>query len=288
MGRKIKFVKSHGLGNDFILIEDLREELELSQETVARLCNRHFGIGSDGLILIRPSREGDFFMKFFNADGSEAEMCGNGIRCFAKYLFDHKLVNRTNVYIETLAGLKEVKLIFIDGTPRLARVDMGQPSFKPHDFHALSPNKEMIDYEIDTVKGKIKMTCLSIGNPHCVIFAESVDLAPVHSLGPLVEKLPLFSQRTNVEFVQILNPNRIKVRVWERGAGETLACGTGACAAAVAAAKAGYTSRKVTVQLPGGELEIEWTSDDHIFLTGPAEEVFEGDFDLSLFETLLS
>lgn len=283
MGRKIKFVKSQGIGNDFIIIDDLLETIDLSKETLARLCNRHFGIGADGLILIRPSLSGDYFMRFYNSDGSEAEMCGNGVRCFARYLYDHKLTDRTEINIETKAGLKKVLLLLVDGQPSMVRVDMGEPSFNPLDLNVLIAEKDMIDYEIETEKGIVKTTCLSMGNPHCVLFTENVDDAPVRTLGPLIEHLPLFQKRTNVEFVQVLNPREIRLRVWERGAGETLACGTGAAAAAVAVMKGKHTDRKIGVKLPGGTLEIEWAPDNHVFMTGPAEEIFNGEFDLDVF-----
>lgn len=279
----INFTKSQALSNDFIIIDDLEEVLELAGDTIARLCDRHFGIGADGLILTRPSSQANYFMKFFNPNGTEAEMCGNGIRCFARHLYDCKLVARTDVYIETLAGIKEVKIIFDDGEPRLSQVDMGEPSFRPLDFHVLSSDKEMIDYPLETEKGTVKATCLSMGNPHCVIFTENVDEVPIQILGPMIEKLPIFQKKTNVEFVQIVSPDKIKTRIWERGAGVTLACGTGACAAVAAAVKKRLTGRNVKVCLPGGLLEIEWASNEHVFLTGPAEEVFAGAFDLDKF-----
>ncbi len=254
----------------------MKNKLSFSSEWVGGICDRHFGIGADGLMIIRPSQKADFSMIFFNPDGSRAEMCGNGIRCFAKYLYDHGLTKKRKVSIETMAGIKQVALIVDSGRATGASVDMGVPSFRPSDM-PMKSKKEAIGKLLEINREKFRVTCLSVGNPHCVIFVEEVSDAPVRTLGPVVENWPIFPQKTNVEFAEVVNPTEMRVRVWERGAGETLACGTGACAALVAAARNGLTKRGATIHLPGGDLHVEWSEDDHIYLTGPAEEVFTGE-----------
>lgn len=276
-----EFTKVQGLGNDFIIIEDLEEKFDFKADLIARLCNRRFGIGADGVMIVRLSQKGNFVMLFYNPDGSQAEMCGNGIRCFAKYLYDRKLTDKENITVETLAGLKEVALIFENQEVVGAKVSMGKPSFGPKEIPVLLDSQEVVNKEVDTGKGKVKLTCLSMGNPHAVLFVDDVFDAPVESLGPAIENLPIFPNRTNVEFAQVLSQGNIKLRVWERGAGETLACGTGACAAAVAACRNGLVERKVKVDLLGGEAEVEWSNEDEVYLIGPAKEVFTGKIDIN-------
>lgn len=277
----LNFVKMHGLGNDFVVIEDLSSAWNLASEAVAWLCDRHFGIGGDGLILVRRSARADagFYMLYHNADGSLAEMCGNGIRCFAKYLVDRKLVGRdvTDLLIDTLGGLKPVTVVRgDDGLMESATVDMGVPALAPGEIPARFDGDAVIDAPLATELGDVTVTLVSMGNPHAVIWVDDVDEAPVETLGPEVEVHDRFPHHTNVEFVQVLTPDRVRMRVWERGVGETLACGTGACAVTVAAALTDRTGRSVTVELPGGELKIVWAEDGHVRMTGSATEVFEG------------
>ena len=277
----LNFVKMHGLGNDFVVIEDLSSAWDLASEAVAWLCDRHFGIGGDGLILVRRSARADagFYMLYHNADGSLAEMCGNGIRCFAKYLVDRELVGRdvTDLLIDTLGGLKRVTVVRgDDGLMESATVDMGVPALAPGEIPARFDGDAVIDASLATALGDITVTLVRMGNPHAVIWVDDVDEAPVETLGPEVEVHDRFPHHTNVEFVQVLTPDRVRMRVWERGVGETLACGTGACAVTVAAALTDRTGRSVTVELPGGELKIVWAEDGHVRMTGSATEVFEG------------
>ena len=281
----LAFVKMHGLGNDFVVMEDLAEELDLSPESVAWFCDRNFGIGGDGLILVRPATtpDADFFMLYYNADGTTAEMCGNGIRCFAKYLVDHELIpaDQESVRVETLGGVRSIDLTrAYDGTMYLATVDMGVPGLLPEQIPTTlgceTPGDPVVDCDVETDYGTFKVTCVSMGNPHCVIWVDDAEEAPVREVGPLIEWHPAFPNKTNVGFAQLMGDNLIRLRVWERGVGETLACGTGACAAAVAAALTMRTGRESVVELPGGELEIRWAEDGHVYMTGPAEEVFSG------------
>lgn len=274
---KKQFIKSQSIGNDFIIFEDLNNELHFTKEEIARLCDRHFGIGADGLMIARPSQKADFTMLFFNPDGSQAEMCGNGIRCFAKYLYDDCLTNKTKILIETLAGIREVSLSIDNDKAMEATVDMGEPVFKPSEIPVKLEGDEIINQSLEIEEERVKITCVSMGNPHCVIFVEEVVSAPVKTLGPLIENSAFFPKRTNVEFVQVINRNEIKMRVWERGAGETLACGTGACAAVVGGVKNELTERSVRVYLPGGNLNIKWLETNHVIMTGSAEEIFRGE-----------
>lgn len=282
---ELQFVKMHGLGNDFVVMDDRAEELDLAPEAVQWFCDRNFGIGGDGLILVRPATvpDADFFMLYYNADGTTAEMCGNGVRCFAKYVVDHGLLaaDRNEVRVQTLGGIKPVEVTrAYDGTLYLATVDMGEPvlspALVPTDMRCGTNDDMVIQCPLETDLGTFDVTPLSMGNPHCVLWVDDVDTAPVHELGPLIENHPAFPHKTNVEFAQIAGDNLVRLRVWERGVGETLACGTGACATAVVAALTMRTDREVTVDLPGGELEIRWAENDHVYMTGPAEEVFSG------------
>lgn len=281
----LEFTKMHGLGNDFIVIDDRAGELELAPEAVAWFCDRNFGIGADGLMLVREATtpEADFAWWFRNADGSVAEMCGNGIRCFAKFVVDHGLVSpdASSVRVETGLGVYGIDIVRTDdGTLALATVDMGEPILAPALIPTVlgceAPEDPVIDCRLETTAGPIRVSCVSMGNPHCVLFVDDVETAPVHELGPEIETHPAFPNKTNVEFVQIMDGDRLSVRVWERGVGETLACGTGACAATVAAALTCRGGRDATVELPGGELRVRWDPAGRVFMTGPAEEVFTG------------
>lgn len=276
----IEFVKAHGLGNDYLYINCINNREPLFPEELSkRLSDRHFGVGADGIILICKSKIADFKMRIFNMDGSEAEMCGNGIRGFAKYVYDYRLIDKKEFTIETLAGIKKVKLIIGNkGLVESVTVDMGEPILEPSKIPVLTrKNAPIIDLKI-AIKNKIfTLTCVSMGNPHAVIFVKELENVDIKEYGPLLEKRSEFPNKTNVEFVEIVDKSKIKMRVWERGAGETLACGTGACAATVASALNQYTNRKVLVELRGGNLEIEWNeNDNHVYMTGPATIVFRG------------
>ncbi len=282
MSKFLEFTKLQGAGNDFIIIEDLKGAINLTSENIRWLCDRHFGIGADGLMLVQPPRnpEADFFMFFYNPDGTVAEMCGNGIRCFAKYLYEHCLTNQKKIKIETLGGAKDVRLIFDGMDVSGAKVDMGRFSFKKDEIPVIFEKETVIDEKIRVAGQSFNVTCVSTGNPHCVIFVEEISRAPVNTIGPKIEKLKMFSKKTNVEFAQVIKESEIKLRVWERGAGETLACGTGACATVAAANKLGLTGKRVLVRLPGGDLEIEILNDS-ILMTGPAKEIFTGKIHLT-------
>lgn len=283
---RFEFVKMHGLGNDFIVVDDRDEAIDLAPEAVEWFCDRHFGIGADGLILVRNATrpDADFAWWFRNADGSVAEMCGNGIRCFAKYLVDRDLVSAdaTSLRVETAIGVLDIDVTRgDDGKMAVATVDMGEPvlapALIPTTLGCDAPDDPVVDCTLETELGTFGVTCLSMGNPHCVLFVENIETAPVHSLGPVIENHPAFPHKTNVEFAQIdESTSTIRLRVWERGCGETLACGTGACAATVGTALGCRGGRDATVELPGGELRIRWAEDGHVLMTGPAETVFTG------------
>ncbi len=268
------FTKMQGTGNDFILVDGIRQKVENLEEHARLLCDRRFGIGADQLLLIRSSEKADFRMQIFNSDGSEVEMCGNGIRCFAKYLRDRGSTDKEVIQVETPAGII---------TPSIhgdsVSVDMGAPILTGPDIPVKMEGK-VIAKPIQVDGEEYIITCVSMGNPHCVIKVEDVDAFPVEKVGPKIEVHPLFPKRINVEFVQILNDEEIKMRVWERGAGETLSCGTGACASTVASALNRWTGRKVRVHLKGGNLNVEWDKNDRVTLSGPAEEVFSGQIEI--------
>jgi diaminopimelate epimerase len=272
---KIKFTKCHGLGNDFVLINCYEHNVPDLAQKAKQLCDRRFGIGCDQLLVLRPSEIADVRMQIFNADGGEVEMCGNGIRCLAQYVHKHKIVNHDAMTVETLGGIKKPRL---EGN--LVEVDMGEPILKGPEI-PVQLEGMVIGKNIEIKGTNHSITCVSMGNPHCVFFLEDVEKAPVSTLGPILENHSLFPKRTNVGFVQVIDKNTLKVRVWERGAGETLACGTGACGAAVAAVLNGLTHRKVTVQLRGGNLEINWSEkDNRVYMKGPGVEVFEGEIEI--------
>ena len=274
----LKFTKMHGLGNDYIYMDAINQKIENRSVLAKTLSDRHFGIGSDGLILICESDIADFRMQMFNSDGSEAEMCGYGIRCVGKFVYDKGLTNKEEITVETLAGIKYLKFTIVDGKVEKVRVDMGEPILAPREIPVDSNQEIVKDLYINVEDRDFRFTCVSMGNPHAITFIEdNLSDFDVNKYGSKVEINKLFPRKTNVEFINIVDRNNIKMRVWERGAGETLACGTGACASVVASIINGYTDRNVTVELLGGKLEIEWNKDDnHIYMTGPATTVFEG------------
>ncbi|MEE1248010.1 MAG: diaminopimelate epimerase [Lachnospiraceae bacterium] len=274
----MKFTKMNGCGNDYVYINGFVENVENPKELAKKVSDRHFGIGSDGLILIVPSDKADFCMRMFNADGSEGEMCGNGIRCVAKYVYDHKMTDKTEISIETKAGIKYLDLTVEDGKVTKVKVDMGEPILEPKKIPVRSEKKRVVNEPIAVAEKAWNMTCVSMGNPHAVVFVEDTGSLEIEKYGPLFENHELFPNRTNTEFVQVLNRNEINMRVWERGSGETLACGTGTCASVVACILNDFTDEKVLVHLLGGDLEIEYEkTTNHVFMTGPAETVFEGE-----------
>lgn len=275
----MKFTKLHGCGNDYVYVNLFEETIENPAELSIEISDRHFGIGSDGLITIGPSEVADFRMRIYNADGSEAEMCGNGIRCVAKYVYDHKLTDKTEITVESGAGIKTLKLFVEDGKVAQVRVDMGEPILIPDLIPVVADGEKVIDEEIE-VCGKIwKMTCVSMGNPHAVVFVDDVDNFELEKYGPHFENHPRFPKRTNTEFVKVISRNEASMRVWERGSAETWACGTGTCATAMACILNGLTDNKVLVHLRGGDLTIEYDEEtNHVFMTGPATEVFNGEY----------
>lgn len=275
----MKFTKMHGAGNDYVYVNGFVETIEDPASLSIAISDRHFGIGADGLVLILPSETSDFRMRIFNADGSEAEMCGNASRCIAKYVFDHGMTDKTSITLETLSGQKRLDLQLTEGIVKSVRVDMGEPILSSKQIPVHSDEDEIIDFPIALDGKKVNITALSMGNPHVIIFVDNVDEIDLPKVGPKVEHHPLFPKRTNTEFVQILSPDHLKMRVWERGSGETLACGTGACAATVASILNEKAERKVTMELKGGTLFIEWSEvDNHVYMTGPAITVFEGEY----------
>ena len=274
----IKFTKMHGLGNDYVYIDAIHQDINEPSSLARFVSNRNFGIGSDGLILICKSDIADFKMRMFNSDGSEAEMCGNGIRCVGKFVYDKGLTNKTEVAIETLAGIKYLKLSVKDGKVDTARVDMGEPIFEPQKIPVNTLENPVKNLKVMAQGKDFNMTCVSMGNPHAIAIVEDVKKFDVEKYGKVLEVDKVFPKRINVEFAEIVDKNNIKMRVWERGAGETLACGTGACATLVACNINGYTDRKATIELLGGNLYIEWNKEDnHVYMTGPATTVFEGE-----------
>jgi diaminopimelate epimerase len=288
----IHFHKLHGLGNDYILLDATKAPLQIDRldEFARKVCSRHFGVGADGvLIAMQPSsKEAHLKMRIINPDGSEAEMCGNGIRCLAKWAYEHGKVKRSVLHIETLAGIKTVRLNIQRGRVVGAEVNMGTPSLRRSDIPMKGEREFAIEEEIEVDGEKLKVTAVSMGNPHCVIFVDDVASIHLEDIGPKIEFHPLFPNRTNVEFVQVISRERLKVRVWERGAGATLACGTGACASLVASVVTGRTNRSATVYLPGGSLQVRWSEDGQVYMQGPVEEVYEGTINEAWLKSALS
>lgn len=278
----IKFTKMHGCGNDYVYINGFEEKIDEAKKpsVVQRLSDRHFGIGSDGVIFINPSEIADFEMEMWNADGTRAEMCGNGIRSVAKYVYDKKMTTKEEITIESMGKIKYITIFPKDGEAELIKVDMGEPILKSELIPVISDKNETIDDIIDIHGEEYRITCVSMGNPHAVVF-EDPDTLDIDKIGPLFENHERFPKRTNTEFVKVQDKNNVKMRVWERGTGETLACGTGCCATAVACILNGFTDNKVTVHVLGGDINIEWNREtNRIFMTGPAKIVFEGEIDI--------
>ena len=274
----MKFTKLHGCGNDYVYVNLFEETIENPAELSIKISDRHFGIGSDGLITIGPSDVADFRMRIYNADGSEAEMCGNGIRCVAKYVYDHKLTDKTEITVESGAGIKYLTLFVEEGKVVQVRVDMGEPILDPAQIPVVSDNEQVIDEPIEVDGKEWRMTCVSMGNPHAVVFVDDVANFEIEKYGPSFENHYRFPKRTNTEFVQVVSPTEAIMRVWERGSAETWACGTGTCATVMACILNGLTENKVLVHLRGGDLTIEYDEKtNHIFMTGPATEVFQGE-----------
>jgi diaminopimelate epimerase len=275
MTRWLEFTKMHGAGNDFVVLDGIRDELPPLEPLAARLCDRHFGIGADQLLVVRPSRSADFRMQIFNADGSQVEMCANGIRAFFLYVREHGHTGADQIRVETLGGIV---------TPRAAgpgrvTVDMGRPVFEPEKIPTTlgGGHGPVLEVPLDLAGERVNVSSVSMGNPHAVVFVEDPDRAPVETLGPRIERHPAFPNRVNVEFASPVGRGRIRQRTWERGTGETLACGSGACAVAVVSMLRGLVERSVAIELRGGELQIDWPDDAaHVSMTGPAAEVFSG------------
>ncbi len=278
----MKFTKMQGAGNDYVYVNCFEETVADPRQTAIQVSNRNFGIGSDGLILIMPSDLADVKMRMFNSDGSESEMCGNGIRCVAKYAFDHGIVSKTEITAETGAGILTLQLFTAaDGKVEKVRVNMGPPRLTRAEIPMTGdPAAQVVDQPLTVLDRTFRITCASMGNPHCVIFVDDVANFPVTIYGPLIESNELFPRRTNVEFIQIISRTEIRQRTWERGAGETLACGTGSSAVTAACVLNGLTKKKILNHLSGGDLEMEWADDGNIYMTGSAVEVFNGEIEL--------
>lgn len=276
----IKFTKMQGLGNDYIYINNITNNIKETSELAKIMSDRHFGVGGDGIILIEKSDIADFKMKIFNKDGSEAEMCGNGIRCVGKFVYDKGLTNKTNISIETLAGIKKLRLNILYKKVKTVEVDMGEPILEASKIPMLSDACPVKNLKINVDGKGFIFTCVSMGNPHAITIVKNVDNFNVKEYGKLIEHNKLFPQKTNVEFIEIINRHNIKMRVWERGTGETLACGTGACASVVACNLNGLVDNKVDVELLGGKLEVTWNKENnHVYMIGPAVTVFEGSWE---------
>ncbi len=285
MARTLPFTKMEGTGNDYIYVNGFSEQISNPEELAKRISDRHFGVGGDGLVLILPSNIADVRMRMFNADGTEAEMCGNASRCVGKYVYDNGIIKKELLSLETGAGVKIIRLDCENGIATGATVDMGEPVLNPDkiplNLPSPLPDKYCIDYPVEINGQNYYITAVSMGNPHAVVFMKDIDSLNLGELGPQFENHVMFPNRTNTEFVEVLSRSRIKMRVWERGAGETLACGTGACAAVVACILNNLTEREVEVEVLGGKLNINWDSgSNHIFMTGPAKTVFNGNYNL--------
>lgn len=272
----MNFVKMHGAGNDYVYINGFAERVDDPHALARRVSDRHKGVGSDGLVLILPSEQAHVRMRMFNSDGSEAQMCGNAIRCVGKYAFEHGLVRDTSIQVETLAGIKDLWLTVENGVVPCATVDMGTPEWQPARIPVRAEGETYLRQPLRVQGRQWEVSCVSMGNPHAVVCTKHVAELPLWEMGPHFEHHALFPERINTEWVEVVDAHTLFMRVWERGAGETLACGTGACAVAVVAARLGLTERSVTVRLRGGELGIEWKDNDHVHMRGEAVTVFEG------------
>ncbi|HOI26774.1 MAG TPA: diaminopimelate epimerase [Paludibacteraceae bacterium] len=279
--RKIKFTKMQGISNDYIYINCFEESVENPSDLAIKMSNRHTGVGSDGLVLIMPSESCDFRMRMFNSDGSEAEMCGNASRCVGKFLYDKGLTKKKLISLETLAGRKMLELHTVNERVDTVTVDMGEPIFEASLILTTLNSSSVMKFPLQVNSQTYSANCLSMGNPHCVLFMDEIDDLNLEKIGPLFESHPIFPKKTNTEFIKVLSEHSLRMRVWERGAGETMACGTGACASVVTAVLNGYCDGKVIVSLRGGDLEIEWNRHDkHVYMTGAAVTVFEGTYEL--------
>ncbi|MCC8029515.1 MAG: diaminopimelate epimerase [Lachnospiraceae bacterium] len=277
----MRFTKMHGCGNDYVYVNCFEETVRDPAAVSAYVSDRHFGIGADGMILICPSGVADFRMAMYNADGSEGNMCGNGIRCVAKYVYERGMTDRTQISIETKTGIRDLELTVENGTVSLVKVNMGAPVLNPVQIPVRSDRDRIVSEPITVLGGEYRMTCVSMGNPHAVMFVDDTETFPVEKLGPHFENHALFPDRINAEFVQIISRNEVNMRVWERGSGETWACGTGTCASVVASVLNGYTDDHVLVHLRGGDLQVFYDRDaDTVWMTGPATTVFEGEIDI--------
>lgn len=277
----MKFTKMHGCGNDYVYVNCLEETVNNPSDIAVKVSDRHFGVGSDGLILIKSSNKADFFMEMYNSDGSQGEMCGNGIRCVAKYVYDFGLTDKTEISIDTLGGIKYLKLELADNKVQNVIVDMGSPILKPSEIPADFAGEKCINEKIKVQDVEFKVTCVSMGNPHAVTFMKDISDLKIDVLGPMFENHEKFPNRINTEFVEVVDRTHIKMRVWERGAGETLACGTGTCASVVACVLNGLTENKVEVELLGGRLYVDYNQEENkVFLTGPATIVYNGEIDI--------
>jgi diaminopimelate epimerase len=274
----MKFTKMHGLGNDYVLVNCFQQTVRNAERLARAVCDRHQGIGGDGLILLRPGDRSDVRMEVYNADGSRAQVCGNGLRCVAKYAVEHGLVPQPLVSIQADAGVRLAQCRLAGDKVDSVRVDMGAPVLEASTLPATVPSRQIIDHPFAVGDATMKITCVSVGNPHAVVFVEALHKVPLVEIGPLIENAPEFPERINVHFVRVDEPDHVTVRTWERGSGATRACGSGACAVCVAGAITGRTDRKITATLPGGNLLVEWADDDHVHMTGPAVEVFAGEW----------
>jgi diaminopimelate epimerase len=274
----MEFTKMHGIGNDYLYFNCMEREIENPEELSIKLSDRHFGVGGDGIILILPSKVADFRMRMFNADGSEGKMCGNGVRCIAKYVYEKGLTSKDIITLETLGGIKKLKLFVEDKKVIQVEVNMGKAILNPKDIPVLFDKDIIVNEKITVDNKEVGITCVSMGNPHCIIYMDNIDDLEIEKVGPNFENHPMFPERINTEFIQVIDEKTIKMRVWERGSGETYACGTGACAAVVASVLNKYcnTDEEITVKLLGGDLKIKYLSDGLVYMTGPAEFVFEG------------
>ena len=277
----MKFTKMHGIGNDYVYVNCFKETVEHPSEMAIKVSDRHFGIGSDGLILIKPSEVADGKMEMYNADGSQGAMCGNGIRCVAKYMYDYGITDKTSISVETKSGIKYLDLTIKDGKVDTVKVNMGTPILKAVDIPVRSEKEQVIDEPVMVDGKEWKITCVSMGNPHAITYIDDVKNLEIEKIGPKFENHEIFPDRVNTEFVRVIDRNTVEMRVWERGSGETLACGTGACAVAVSSILNGLTEEEVTVKLLGGDLKIFWDRKENlVYMTGPATTVFDGEIRL--------
>ena len=275
----MRFTKMHGIGNDYMYVNCFEEIVENPEKLAIAMSRPHFGVGADGLVLIEPSDTADFGMRIFNSDGSEAQMCGNAARCIGKYVYERGLTDKKDIVLRSLSGLRPLKLTVEGGVVTKVRVDMGTPELNPRLIPVDLPGEMVLDQRIQAAGHTYQITCVSMGNPHAVLFVEDPELVNLPAAGPAIENNPLFPQRTNVEFVKVLRRDLIQMRVWERGNGETMACGTGACASLVAAVLQGKADRRATLKLLGGSLQVEWSAkDNHVYQEGPGEFVFDGNW----------